>query len=117
MRGGDDEMRAVLSFRPAVAPFKAVVLPLDNVVGRDPRNPTHAIQAALTAAGLSATIDDSGASIGKRYSRSDEVRQGAEEDAGAGRSVIDPQQRLPLSRRWACPLASRSTASHSRTAP
>lgn len=67
-------MRAVLSFRPSVAPFKAVVLPLDNVVGRDPRNPTLAIQATLTAAGLSAMVDDSGASIGKRYSRSDEVR-------------------------------------------
>jgi glycyl-tRNA synthetase len=65
--------RSVLSFRPAVAPFKAAVLPLDSVVNRDPRNPTYSLQSSLTGAGLSAIVDDSGASIGKRYSRSDEV--------------------------------------------
>jgi len=64
------EQRAVLSFRPAVAPYKAVVLPLD---ARIPKETVRALSAALTAAGLSCTVDDGGASVGKRYSRADEV--------------------------------------------
>jgi glycyl-tRNA synthetase len=66
----DDEQRAVLAFSPVVAPSKAVVLTLD---GRIPRTHAQAIASSLTAAGLSATVDDSNASVGKRYSRADEI--------------------------------------------
>ena len=62
-----DEQRAVLSFPPAVAPYKAVVLPLDSRIARE--GPVAQLAGALTASGLSVNIDDSGASIGKRYSR------------------------------------------------
>ena len=65
-----DEQRCVLAFKPAIAPFKAVVLPLDN---RIPRESIGAIASACTALGLSVIVDDSSASIGKRYSRCDEV--------------------------------------------
>lgn len=61
---------AVLSFKPAIAPFKAVVLPLDTRIERAKVAP---IAAALTAAGLSNAIEDSSASIGKRYARADEL--------------------------------------------
>lgn len=66
-----DEQRAVLSFKPAVAPYKAVLLPLDARIPREPH--LAGLARALTAAGLACTVDDSGASIGKRYARSDEL--------------------------------------------
>ena len=66
-----DEQRAVFSFAPTIAPFKAVLLPLDSRIDAD----THCVPIAdaLNAAGVSSTIDDSSASIGKRYARSDEL--------------------------------------------
>lgn len=66
-----DEQRTVLSFKPAVAPYKAVVLPLDARIPREPH--VSGLSSALIAAGLACTVDDSGASIGKRYARSDEL--------------------------------------------
>ena len=66
------EQRSVLSFKPAVAPFKAVVLPLDSRIPRE-GGVVSKLSAALTAGGLASTVDDSSASIGKRYSRSDEL--------------------------------------------
>ena len=65
-----DEQRGVLSFRSRIAPFKAVLLLLD---GRLPRKPLLDISALLVSSGISNTTDDSGASIGKRYSRADEI--------------------------------------------
>jgi glycyl-tRNA synthetase (class II) len=66
-----DEQRAVLSFPAAISPYKAVVLPLDS---RIPRGGLVAdIAGALTSGGLAANIDDSSASIGKRYARADEI--------------------------------------------
>lgn len=70
MQRSGDEQRAVLSFRPVIAPYKAVVLPQDSRISRDT---VRILASSLTAAGLSCTVDDSGASLGKRYSRSDEV--------------------------------------------
>jgi glycyl-tRNA synthetase len=61
---------AVFAFRPVVAPYKAVVLTLD---GRIPSERVNAIATTLTTAGLAAIVDDSGASVGKRYARCDEV--------------------------------------------
>ncbi|RYG47407.1 hypothetical protein EON67_08605 [archaeon] len=65
-----DEQRAVLSFAPIIAPFKAALLPLDS---RIPRAPVQALATSMTTIGLAVTVDDSGASIGKRYSRMDEI--------------------------------------------
>jgi len=66
-----DEQRAVLSFPPAIAPYKVIVLPLDARIPR--AGHVQELASALTALGLSTNIDDSSASIGKRYSRADEV--------------------------------------------
>lgn len=65
-----DEQRAVLAFKPIVAPFKAVILPLD---ARIDKAIGAAISSTLTKSGLSAFIDESGASVGKRYARADEI--------------------------------------------
>jgi glycyl-tRNA synthetase len=65
-----DEQRAVLAFPPAVAPCKVLLLPLDGRVSADALAP---LAGALTAAGLAAAVDDSGASVGRRYARADEV--------------------------------------------
>ena len=64
------EQRCVLSFKPAIAPFKAVLLPLD---ARIPRDVVARLAASCTAAGFSVQVDDSSATIGKRYSRADEL--------------------------------------------
>lgn len=61
-----DEQRSVLAFRPLVAPVKVVLLPLDSRIDKTKLQP---IASALTAVGLAVSVDDSGASIGKRYAR------------------------------------------------
>lgn len=66
-----DEQRTVLSFVPSIAPYKAVLLPLDGRI--DSAANLGPIAAALNAAGLATTVDDSGASVGKRYARADEL--------------------------------------------
>jgi glycyl-tRNA synthetase len=65
-----DEQRAVLAFPPAVAPCKVLLLPLDGRISAEAIAP---LAAALTAAGLANAVDDSGASVGRRYARADEV--------------------------------------------
>ncbi|KAI9706910.1 MAG: Glycine--tRNA ligase 1, mitochondrial [Bogoriella megaspora] len=65
------EARTVLSFPPAIAPTKVLLVPLS-------RNPDfEPIVADLTRVlrrqGLSTRVDDSNATIGKRYSRNDEL--------------------------------------------
>lgn len=71
----DKQTRGVLAFAASIAPYKCAVLPLDQRVARH-----EACVAALarfrrqlSALGLSYTIDESGATIGKRYSRNDEL--------------------------------------------
>ncbi|KAK9846036.1 hypothetical protein WJX84_001354 [Apatococcus fuscideae] len=66
-----DEKRSLFHFKPIVAPVKATVFPLFA-------QPTfidqaQAVAALLTAAGLSTIVDSTGASIGKRYARTDEI--------------------------------------------
>ncbi|KAJ8908199.1 hypothetical protein NDN08_008293 [Rhodosorus marinus] len=71
VREGDDEARGVLRFPPIVAPIKAAVLPLSK---NEVFNPIAArVGEALGACGLIYRIDDTGASIGKRYARFDEL--------------------------------------------
>lgn len=69
--GGGDESRGVLSFPPLVAPTKVLLVPLSSNPAFKPY--IKKIQHRLRAAQISARVDDSSASIGKRYSRNDEL--------------------------------------------
>jgi glycyl-tRNA synthetase len=67
----NDEQRGVLSFPPSVAPTKVLVVPLSN-------NPDFGpivvdMTSQLRKAGITSKVDDSSASIGKRYARNDEL--------------------------------------------
>jgi glycyl-tRNA synthetase len=69
-----DEARSVLSFPIAVAPTKVAICPLSS-------NPAFApfiarLSKKLRAAQISTRVDDSSATIGKRYSRNDELGVG-----------------------------------------
>ncbi|ORY19999.1 glycyl-tRNA synthetase [Rhizoclosmatium globosum] len=71
IREGDDEARNVLSFNPAIAPTKALILPISS---NEQFNPfISQVANALRREGVSTRIDDSAASIGKRYARNDEL--------------------------------------------
>ncbi|KAI8326411.1 cytoplasmic and mitochondrial glycyl-tRNA synthase [Martensiomyces pterosporus] len=68
----DDEQRAVLSFKPAVAPFKCLVLPLSNHPSFE--KPLRDVARSLRSNGVPARVDDAAsASIGRRYARNDEL--------------------------------------------
>lgn len=66
-----DEARGVLSFPPIVAPTKVLLVPLSN--HPDLRQFINGLSAKLRKAGIANKTDDSSASIGKRYSRNDEL--------------------------------------------
>ncbi|KAJ4407369.1 Glycine--tRNA ligase 1, mitochondrial [Didymella pomorum] len=66
-----DEARGVLSFPPTVAPTKALIVPLSTHADFKPF--VRTLGDRLQEAGVSTRVDDSGASIGKRYSRNDEL--------------------------------------------
>ncbi|KAK4227937.1 putative glycyl-tRNA synthetase [Podospora fimiseda] len=68
---GGDEARGVLSFPPTVAPTKVLIVPLSNNKEFTPT--AHKLSQKLRSAGISSRVDDSGASLGKRYSRNDEL--------------------------------------------
>ncbi|KAJ2854389.1 Glycine--tRNA ligase 1, mitochondrial [Coemansia erecta] len=71
VRAGD-EQRAVLSFNPAVAPFKCLILPLSGNASF--RQPVQDVARRLRTSGVPARIDNaSSASIGRRYARNDEI--------------------------------------------
>lgn len=68
---GGDEARGVLSFPPPVAPTKVLLVPLSS---HDSFKPLiKKMSQKLRAIGVSSRVDDSSASIGKRYSRNDEL--------------------------------------------
>jgi glycyl-tRNA synthetase len=69
-REGSEE-RAVLSFPPAIAPTKVLLVPLSTNAAFKPL--VAELTKALRSQHLSTRVDDSGASIGKRYSRNDEL--------------------------------------------
>jgi glycyl-tRNA synthetase len=60
-----DEARGVLSFPPAVAPTKVLIVPLSAHADFKPF--VTKLSAKLRAMRISNRVDDSGASIGKRY--------------------------------------------------
>jgi glycyl-tRNA synthetase len=61
----------VLSFPPLVAPTKVLLVPLSSNPSFKPA--IKKLSQRLRAAGVSSRVDDSSASIGKRYSRNDEL--------------------------------------------
>ncbi|KAG8948559.1 Glycine--tRNA ligase 1, mitochondrial [Tulasnella sp. 408] len=66
-----DAARGVLSLPPAVAPTKCLIVPISNQEVFQPI--INDVSSKLRAAGVYARVDDSGASIGKRYARNDEL--------------------------------------------
>jgi glycyl-tRNA synthetase len=66
-----DEARGVLSFPPIVAPTKVLLVPLSN--NPELRKFLNVLSAKLRKVGVANKTDDSSASIGKRYSRNDEL--------------------------------------------
>ncbi len=64
---GDGDLRTVLHFHPALAPFKAAILPLSKKLNDD----AHVLYTGLRQE-FRVDYDDSG-SIGKRYRRHDEI--------------------------------------------
>jgi hypothetical protein len=93
----------VLSFPPTVAPTKVLIVPLSSHSDFKPF--VRTLSDRLAEAGVSTRVDDSGASIGKRYSVSGtrylSWKQGANRDSATTS--------------WARPWASRLTSSRSRT--
>ncbi|KAG0681500.1 Glycine--tRNA ligase 1, mitochondrial [Pichia californica] len=67
----EDSARAVLSFPPLVAPTKVLVVPLMN--NKELQDATKNVKNKLRLAQIPFKVDDSGASIGKRYARNDEL--------------------------------------------
>lgn len=67
----NDDARGVLSFPPAVAPTKVLLVPLSSNAEFAPL--IRRLGARLRRLGVSNRIDDSSASIGKRYARNDEL--------------------------------------------
>ncbi|CAG8547522.1 2645_t:CDS:10 [Paraglomus occultum] len=66
-----DEQRAVLSFPPRVAPFKCLLVPLSNNAAFAPL--VRDISSRLRKLNIPIKVDDSSNSIGRRYSRNDEL--------------------------------------------
>ena len=67
----DDEQRTFLKFKPAIAPVKCIVLPLQKDKCFQPI--VEGIKSDLMSRNLAAKVDNSTASLGKRYSRADEI--------------------------------------------
>ncbi|EPE08998.1 glycyl-trna synthetase 1 [Ophiostoma piceae UAMH 11346] len=68
---GGDEARGVISFSPAVAPTKVLIVPISS---KDEFKPiVRELSQKLRGLGVASRVDDSTASIGKRYSRNDEL--------------------------------------------
>jgi len=66
-----DADRRVLSLPPAVAPIKCLIVPLSGNEGFRPL--LRDVSKKMRSAGISCRVDDSSASIGKRYARNDEL--------------------------------------------
>jgi glycyl-tRNA synthetase len=67
----EDEARAVLSFPPTIAPIPVALYPLSSHPDFKPL--IARLSASLRRKRVHHTVDDSSASIGKRYSRQDQV--------------------------------------------
>ncbi|KAK9387445.1 hypothetical protein V1515DRAFT_555842 [Lipomyces mesembrius] len=67
----ESDQRAVLSFPPAIAPTKVLLVPLSNNEAFEPM--INELSRLLRRAGIPAKVDDSSATIGRRYARNDEL--------------------------------------------
>lgn len=69
------QTRGVLAFAATSAPYKCAILPLDQRISRDDKfqKMFTGLRQELSALGLSYTSDESGATIGRRYARNDEL--------------------------------------------
>jgi glycyl-tRNA synthetase len=67
----EDQDRSVLSLPALVAPFKTLVVPISSNEKLSPL--VKQVGRKLRAKGISSRVDDSNASIGRRYSRNDEL--------------------------------------------
>ncbi|KAF9331787.1 Glycine--tRNA ligase 1, mitochondrial [Podila minutissima] len=67
----EGEARGVLSFPPIVAPTKCLLVPLSTNEAFVPV--LNQVSGMLRRSGVSSKVDDSGASIGRRYARNDEL--------------------------------------------
>ncbi|PWN97124.1 putative glycine--tRNA ligase GRS1 [Tilletiopsis washingtonensis] len=67
----DDKDRGVLSLAPLVAPIKCLVVPISSNKELAPL--VKSVGRRLRAAGVSSRVDDSSATIGRRYARNDEL--------------------------------------------
>ena len=70
IREGDDR-RTVFKFTPIAAPIKTTIFPL--LAKQELIDKAEEIARDLRAAGLSNTVDSTGTTIGRRYSRTDEI--------------------------------------------
>ncbi|PHH61837.1 hypothetical protein CDD81_7940 [Ophiocordyceps australis] len=68
---GGDVARGVLSFPPTISPTKVLIVPLSSNPQFTPS--IKKLSQQLRSSGISSKVDDSSASIGKRYSRNDEL--------------------------------------------
>ncbi|MCJ1306893.1 Glycine--tRNA ligase 1, mitochondrial [Agyrium rufum] len=66
-----DEARGVLSFPPPISPTKVLLVPLSTHPDFAPL--ISRLSSKLRSMGISSRVDDSSASIGKRYARNDEL--------------------------------------------
>lgn len=66
-----DAARSVMSFKPIIAPIKVLLVPLQKDVRFGPV--VESLEDQLDERGISYDTDSSGVSIGKRYSRNDEL--------------------------------------------
>lgn len=71
----DKQTRSVLRFPPAIAPYKLVILPLDQRIARNEAYTEllTEVRTVLSSLGIQFSVDDSGATVGRRYSRNDEL--------------------------------------------
>merc|ERR1719210_2360742 len=71
----DKQIRAVLAFPATIAPYKMIILPQDQrITAKDKyQEIMRTIRSKVGALGHSCTVDDSNATLGKRYSRNDEL--------------------------------------------
>lgn len=72
---GEKQIRGVLAFPAGIAPYKMTVLPQDQRIQRDAKYPElmDIIQGKASSLGHSCTVDESNATLGKRYARNDEL--------------------------------------------
>ncbi|KAL3481850.1 hypothetical protein BJX99DRAFT_243501 [Aspergillus californicus] len=66
-----DEARGILSFPPMIAPTKVLLVPLSTNPAFRPI--VQQLMSKLRRMGISSRVDESSASIGKRYARNDEL--------------------------------------------